>query len=89
MGQHDFPGQRLIPGIDPELQLGLVPVKGQMMAGNPADLGQPNVEGGLDTLADVFAQVRAGQVGQSHPDPELLACLLQSAFDIGGTSKTP
>ena len=57
------------------------------MAGNPADLGQPDIKGVFDAFANVLAQGRAGQVGQSHPNPKVFVGLVQGAFDIRGNLK--
>jgi hypothetical protein len=54
------------------------------MAGNPADLGQPDVKGVFDAFANVIAQIRAGQIGQSHPNPKFFVSLVQGAFSIPG-----
>ena len=64
--------------------MGLVPVKGQVVAGNPPDLGQPHIEGVFDAFVQELAKVRTGQVGQRHPDSKLFVSLLQGAFDIRG-----
>ena len=43
-------------------------VQGQVMARNPPDLVQPDIESMLDALDQEFAQIGAGKVSQGHPD---------------------